>query len=338
MMRSCEARAFRIVEQSGVGEARRAAVTLARRAGFGEVGCGRVALVVTEAATNVVRHGGGGEVLVSQVEGPGGSVGLEVQALDEGRGMADPAACLCDGYSSAGSRGEGLGAIGRLSSGFDLFSHPRQGTAVLCRLWADPAPPARADVELGAVSLPHPAETARGDGWAAMAVEGRFILLVADGLGHGPQAASAARLAEDVLAREWRQSPAAVLQSVHEALRATRGAAVAVAEVMTEERRVRFAGLGNVVARIESQLASRVLVSLPGTAGHQARQVQEFAYPWPDRAMLVVHTDGLATRWKLDQYPGLAGHLPGLAAGVLYRDHRRGKDDVTVVVMREAFR
>ena len=39
--------------------------------------------------------------------------------------------------------------------------------------------------------------------------------------------------------------------------------------------------------------------------------------------------------WSLDDYPGLAGRDPSLLAGVLYRDHDRGRDDVTVVALRE---
>ncbi|HET6436577.1 MAG TPA: SpoIIE family protein phosphatase [Anaeromyxobacter sp.] len=334
MMRSGEARVFRVEEESGVGEARRAAVTLARVSGFDEVGCGRVAIVVTEAARNLVRHGGGGEVLVTCIVAEGGTTGLDIHALDHGTGMGDLQQCLQDGYSSVGSAGEGLGAIARLSAGFDLFSRPRQGTALLSRLWAG-EPPLRQALEVGAVSVPYPGEMVRGDGWAVVAGEGRLLAMVADGIGHGPQAAAAARLAEGILVGEWRRSPGEILTAAHAALRPTRGAALAVTEVVPGRHRVRFAGLGNVTARIEDRGQSRLLVSLPGTAGHEARTVREFEYPWPAHALLVMHTDGLATRWGLDQYPGVATRLPGLAAGLLYRDHRRGKDDVTVLVARE---
>jgi hypothetical protein len=51
--------------------------------------------------------------------------------------------------------------------------------------------------------------------------------------------------------------------------------------------------------------------------------------------LLVMHSDGLATHWNLDQYPGLVGRRPSLIAGVLYRDFARGRDDVTVVVAKK---
>jgi hypothetical protein len=47
-----------------------------------------------------------------------------------------------------------------------------------------------------------------------------------------------------------------------------------------------------------------------------------------------MHSDGLATRWPIERYPGLPSRHPALVAGVLYRDWSRGHDDVTVVVAR----
>ncbi|SAK57010.1 hypothetical protein AWB76_02388 [Caballeronia temeraria] len=48
-----------------------------------------------------------------------------------------------------------------------------------------------------------------------------------------------------------------------------------------------------------------------------------------------MHSDGLNTRWELSRYPGLSMRHPSLIAAVLYRDHARGDDDVTVLVARE---
>ena len=67
----------------------------------------------------------------------------------------------------------------------------------------------------------------------------------------------------------------------------------------------------------------------------QLRRIQEFSYPWPSGALLVMHSDGLNTSWDVRGQPGLATRHPSLVAGVLYRDHARGTDDVTVAVARE---
>ena len=90
-----------------VGLRRRAGAASKRRnaAGFGATEAGKVAIVATELATNLIKHGGGGEILVATYEEPGSS-GIELIALDRGRGIADLAGCLADGYSSAGTLGQ----------------------------------------------------------------------------------------------------------------------------------------------------------------------------------------------------------------------------------------
>ena len=92
--------------------------------------------------------------------------------------------------------------------------------------------------------------------------------------------------------------------------------------------------MGNIVARVEASSANRNLVSYNGTVGHTLRKVQEFAFPWPINSLLVMHSDGLGTHWDLAAYPGLTTRHPALIAAVLYRDYDRGRDDVSVVVIR----
>src|SRR5436853_5031629 len=102
-----------VSEASQVAEARRAAASLAQKTGMDETVAGKLAIVVTEAATNLVKHGGGGSILLSAHERRGAS-GVEMLAIDKGPGMADIHRCAGDGYSTAGSPGNGLGAIARL--------------------------------------------------------------------------------------------------------------------------------------------------------------------------------------------------------------------------------
>jgi hypothetical protein len=251
--------------------------------------------------------------------------------------MADLGRCMRDGYSTTGTRGTGLGAIARLSSGFELHSAPNAGTAVLAQLWArSPEPDGPGGgVEVGVVSRPHPAEQVCGDAWAVEQASGRVQFVVADGLGHGPAAAAAARETVRIFRDNVRRTPAEILQTIHATLRSTRGAAVLVVQIDLVGRQVCCAGVGNISGSIVSASASRSLVSHNGTMGHAVRKVQEFLYPFPRGSLLVLHSDGLATSWRLDQYPGLAVHAPVLIAGVLYRDFKRGRDDVTVLAARE---
>jgi hypothetical protein len=71
-----------------------------------------------------------------------------------------------------------------------------------------------------------------------------------------------------------------------------------------------------------------------GTVGHSVAKLQQFSYPWEAGSLLIMHSDGLGTRWHVEQYPGLASRHPALMAGVLFRDFCRRRDDATILVTR----
>jgi anti-sigma regulatory factor (Ser/Thr protein kinase) len=336
--------ALALSDVSQIGESRRAVTALAQRLGFDETGCGEAALVVSEAAGNVLKHAGHGEMLTRVIECDD-FVGLELLFLDKGPGMSDPARCIRDGFSTKGTAGIGLGALVRVSDFFDLHSLPYLGTAVLIRLWSlsgrakGPSSGSYAGVsgslQIGAIHLAKPGEEVCGDGWAVEHQPDRCRLIVTDGLGHGPLAADVSREAVRVFREHVDLPPSEIIQRMHLALKHTRGAAVGLADVALATRNLRFAGVGNIAGTIFAGGNSQSIVSHNGTVGHEMRKVQEFEYPFPKDAVLVLHSDGLATNWRLDRYAGLATRDPGLIAGILYRDFKRGRDDVTVLAARE---
>jgi anti-sigma regulatory factor (Ser/Thr protein kinase) len=322
-----------VADESGAGEVRRHATALARRLAFDENDVGRAGIVATELATNLVKHGQGGEVLLRVLEGPGGR-GLGLLALDRGPGFASAAQVLRDGFSSTGTPGTGLGAIRRLSTVFDAYSVPGGGAAILSTIWPGAVETA-GDLVAGGINVPYPGETVSGDAWTVHLTRGRAAVILADGLGHGSAAAEAAALAVSIFRQHVHEAPAHTIERVHDALRPTRGAAVGIAELDRAQGVLRFAGIGNIAGTILNDGASRSVVSHHGTAGHDAKKIQEFCYAWPRGAMLVMHSDGLVSHWTLDRYPGLANHDPTLVAGVLYRDFQRSRDDTSVIVLRD---
>jgi anti-sigma regulatory factor (Ser/Thr protein kinase) len=329
-------RAIEVKDASQVAEARRAAVGLAQAHGFGEADAGRVAIVATELATNMLKHGNGGVLLVGGYDDPTGS-GIECLALDKGDGMANVAASLRDGYSTAGSPGTGLGAVVRGSHASDIYSMPGAGTAVLARLASGQPERARLPVQPdhGAVSVAMAGEDACGDGWCWKRHADGNTAMVADGLGHGPFAAEAAHAAARSFAASGDVPPSGMLVAMHAALRPTRGAAIGIARIDENARQIVFAGVGNIAATVigRDDKVQR-MVSNNGTIGHVARHMRDFTYPFDGEALVILASDGLGTNWRLDAYPGLFAHHPTLIAGVLYRDFNRGRDDVTVFVAR----
>jgi anti-sigma regulatory factor (Ser/Thr protein kinase) len=322
-------------DSSQVGQARRKAVAMASALGFGELKQGQLGIIVTEAAKNIAAHTQQGEIVLSPWQFQGAS-GIDVLAIDSGKGIADIGRCLEDGFSTAGTPGEGLGAMSRLSSALQIYSQPGHGTVLFARVVQKSASTevAANDYALGAVSVPVAGETACGDAWSAVYTSGRSIYIVADGLGHGPAAAEASAEAVRIFTESAHLSPARILADTHGALAKTRGAAVSIAEIDHTKGLLNYAGVGNVAGAILQGSKTRSMISMNGTLGHTIGRIQQFAYPWEKTSSLIMHSDGLATRWNVDQYPGLAGRSPALIAGVLYRDFCRKRDDVTILITR----
>jgi serine phosphatase RsbU (regulator of sigma subunit) len=181
-----------------------------------------------------------------------------------------------------------------------------------------------------------PSEEVAGDAWALSTDGDRVGVMVADGLGHGPQAREAALPAIALMQDAALRSPKAILEAAHGALRATRGAAVAVAELDLARNRLSFAGIGNIAAHYFSEGRRRQIMSHNGIVGNNMRRVQEFSFDWTADAMLILHSDGLLTQWDIAPYEGLEHRHPALIAAILIRDFSRKRDDVTVVVLQRS--
>lgn len=318
-----------VTDSSGIAAVRRAGNTLAGTLGFNETVAGKAALVITEAATNVLKHAGSGDILLRPLE-RAGTLGMEILAVDKGPGFANLDLAMRDGMSTAGSYGVGLGAMQRVANEFDLYTDRNHGTVLRMAVWATAAPSTPWTV--GAVCLPLPSEHACGDAWGTACRNTELLLMVADGLGHGPEAARASQAAVALVDAQALFAPEAMLQHAHAALRGTRGAALAVACLNLAEGTLRFAGIGNISVSLHAASTSKHLVSHNGIVGSNMRKVQEFQLDFGDDDILIMHSDGLTTRWDLERYPGLLRHHPSLIAAVLYRDYARHRDDVSVVV------
>jgi anti-sigma regulatory factor (Ser/Thr protein kinase) len=322
-------------DSSSTAEARRAGARMANALGLNETKAGEAAIVIVEAARNAVIYGGGGQLMLSGTKSKY-ETRLDILALDKGPGIADLTRALQDGYSTGGTPGTGLGAIRRIADVFDVFSNAK-GTALFARI-AQPetSPEHKYSMEFAGLTVPVSGETACGDNMTWDLNADRCIVLVADGLGHGPLAAEAADEAVRIFRAHSEEAPASIITRIHDALKKTRGAAAAIAEIRPQSGTLIYAGVGNISGSILSNTLSRSLVSHNGTLGHVMARVQEFKVEWPRDGILVMHSDGLLSRWDLTGYAGILARQPALIAGVLLRDFRRERDDSSVLVMKGA--
>lgn len=325
--------ALNIADSSRIAEARRRALQCAAQAGFDEVKAGRFAIVVSEAASNLHKHAGGGELIINFIQ-RGDIGGLEVFALDRGHGMENVHQSMRDGHSTAGTAGTGLGAIQCQSDEFDIFSLPGKGTAVWARIWSQDAAAAKAPaISIDGISIPIQGETVCGDGWLSKSESQGTLILVSDGLGHGPLAAAATVEAKRIFMQQSNRTPSQMLEDIHRGIRGTRGAAIAIARLDEENSRIDYCGIGNISGVIFAEKV-HYMISHSGTVGHTATRFQSFTYAWPDDAIVLMFSDGLLTRLALNGYAGLARRNTALISGLVYRDFKRGRDDATVVTIR----
>jgi anti-sigma regulatory factor (Ser/Thr protein kinase) len=325
---------YLVEDRSAPGQVRRAVVALAERLGFGETRRSEVAVAATELATNLHNHAVAG-ALAMRVRRAGAQAAVELVVVDSGPGIADVGAVMADGHSTAGTLGVGLGAVDRLASRCHLHSVVDRGTVVVATFWPSTAAPPPGPEHLDGITRPINGESVCGDAWAWHVADGVTTVLLADGLGHGPLAATAAQRAVAAFDEMTDREPTAVLAVVDRALGGTRGAAVSVAAVDTTAGRVRFCGVGNVAGWTDDGTRRRQMVTFPGIVGQNRRKtIRHLDYDLAAGDLVVLHSDGLTNKWALDDYAGLRGQAPLVIAASLLRDAGLRHDDASVVVVR----
>jgi anti-sigma regulatory factor (Ser/Thr protein kinase) len=328
-------------DESQIGAARRAANMLGLARGLGVDALGRLAIVVTEAATNVIRHSQHG-VLVLRALHASDVPAVEMLALDKGPGIPDVGRAMADGYSTIGTAGDGLGGMRRLADVFEVHSQRELGTAVLARVFDGPRaqePRERAatlDDRFGVVCLPLSGQRECGDAWRVAADPFRVVVMIVDGLGHGAGAAGVSASVVERFPAVAHVPPASALSRFDAALRGTRGAALSFAVLDEASHTVQFSGVGNVDGRVLFTGPGKPgshLMPQNGIVGHTMPTLRAMSVPFPDSARLVMHSDGISARWRPETYAGLETAHPALVAGLIYRDFARKNDDATILVL-----
>jgi anti-sigma regulatory factor (Ser/Thr protein kinase) len=332
---------FAVAHLSEVSAARRYGQQLADALQFDEVRSGRVAILITEVATNIIKHAGEGVLHIMQSKVNLGDVhalhAIDVLALDKGPGMLNMAMSFEDGVSTSGTSGNGLGALRRLSDEFDAYTMHAKGSVFFMRVWQHDAPaviPQPARLQFGGLCQPIAGEEVSGDAWVIQTSQSQSAWAVCDGLGHGEHAAMASRLAVNLLQERPELGATAYVSAADDVLHSTRGAALAVCTADVAREQIQFAGIGNISACVTDGKQRKQLLSHNGIVGSNVRKIQQFDADFAKGSLSIMHSDGINTNWNLDDYPGLFDCHPNVIAGVLLRDFERGRDDASVLVVR----
>lgn len=335
---------FLVPDKSYSSMVKRDITRLTEGYGFSAADTGKVNIVISEMVSNLAKHASkGGELLVKPIGSP--VSGIEILCLDSGPGMADHVRMQQDGFSTYGSAGEGLGAIKRQSDEFDLYSQQGVGTVVLSRIYKSGKQKEQAinssQYEVGYVLVPKPKETLCGDGLALVLRGPDLYLLALDGLGHGSNANEASKQAAQLFLASPATAPAEALRHIHANIRHTRGAVGFIASISGSTHSINYCGIGNIAGRLFSPeniaagASSTSIVSYNGILGHNVpNTLHDRQLDWERGKMLVLHSDGLKSRWDMAKLPQLNRHLVTTIAAVLYKTNSRQTDDTLVIVCK----
>jgi anti-sigma regulatory factor (Ser/Thr protein kinase) len=332
---------FAVPDRSYASLTKKDITRLAESFALPEAAIGRINIIVSEMLTNLEKHTtNGGEVLVKAIGKP--IRGIEIICMDNGPGMSDPDRMLEDGISTYGSSGQGLGAIKRQADEFDLYSQPKVGTVILARVYKSAkSKQVNAALDIGNIMVAKPKEVDCGDGYAVISHERGAYLLALDGLGHGTHAQEASQLAVKTYCEDPTPDPVIALRSIHANIRRTRGAVGFAASLDCSKNTFTYCGIGNIAGKLFSpdytmgNLQYKNIISYNGILGHNVPgSFNNQTLEWSRGKVLVVHSDGLKSRWDLSRYPNLHKHLSSTIAAVLYKDHSRQTDDTLVLVCK----
>ena len=331
-------RLFALPDRTYQGMVRSELRKLAETAGFKGHRLGEIEIIIAEITSNLVKYAKKNPFILARIIQEDGG-GIEMIAIDQGPGMRMPAKMMEDGHSTQKTLGQGLGAIRRLSNVFDLYSMAGWGTILLSKSFIEKGYKAATNIfTVDAVCVAKKDQVVCGDAWSVRRESKKLKIAMIDGLGHGSSAHTAALLAVETLDQHPKNQPTEELREIHEALKKTRGAVITIAHIDHLNHQMHYSGVGNISMKMVSTLNAKGCFSYNGIVGHilpaslnnHTLQINE------KMDMLVMHSDGINSRWDLQKYPGLLQHHPAVICATIYKDHDRGNDDSTILVAKFA--
>ena len=310
---------------------------IAAKAGFTENKVGEIDIVVAEMVSNLIKHGSGGKLLVKLVKEQGID-GIEILSIDDGQGIADVNRMMADGMSTTNTLGHGLGAIKRLSNVFQVYSLKDWGTIFLSRIFKEELPYLKKTNEIRSVVVPKPGEEKCGDAFYCKVGSDSVRLFLGDGLGHGAEAEQAVNSAIQAFKLCREESAADILREMHRSVRKTRGLVGTAALYSKTEKRWRICGVGNIATRLVNGIEIKSNLAYNGIIGHNIpTSMKDHEIDAENAQVLVLCSDGIKTKWDLLKYPGVLKHDLSILAAVIFKDHARHNDDMSVVAVRLNF-
>jgi len=325
---------YKVDDRSYIAFVKREIHNLVHNAGFSTLRLGEIDIIISELTSNLIKYGGSGELLY-RIASEKEAVFFEIFCIDNGPGISNISKMMKDGNSSSNSLGQGLGAINRLSDFFQIYSMGSWGTVLYSRVYQDPRKIITRlhDVDFGTAQICAPGEQVCGDGYYVKeTVHGKQIF-VGDGLGHGAKANEAVQEAITAFKSCTENEPVEILRFMHQSVKKTRGLVATIACIDNRNKEWKICGIGNISTRLYSGMVCKNYTSYNGIVGHNIpRTLNSSVIPLEKHQTIIMHSDGIRTRWNINELPSLLKYDPYVIATAIYKDNARGNDDMTVLV------
>ena len=308
------------------------------RCNFTEKQRGEIDIIVSELSSNLVKHAGSGELLYRAFNADDQEAVFEIVSIDHGPGIADPVKMMKDGMSTTSTLGQGLGAMNRLSSTFQLYSLPDWGTILYSRYRTkDDKYKKKEGIDLNVRTLcvNKANEPVSGDGYLVKKTASSVQIFFGDGLGHGEHAHGAVAKAAECFSQCKHDDPVEILREIHECVRRSRGLVASVAILDLARNVWKLCGVGNIMTRLYTGISYKNYMSYNGTLGlNIPNSLKESIFEVEKNQHLIMNSDGIRSRWDLGKYPSIFKYDGALVAAAVYKDFTRRNDDASILIAK----
>lgn len=326
---------YKIDDRSLIAFIKREIHNLALQLGFTPHRAAETDIIVAELTSNLIKYANGGELLYrSHLDN--GYNEIEIYCLDKGVGFENVSKIMNDGYSTSNTLGHGLGSIKRLSNEFQIYSMKNWGCVQyvrICEKSEIELPPVKSGISYDAIAVNYPGEKTCGDGYHIKHSNRGFQIFVGDGLGHGESAAEAVQNAIKIFKQSVESEPAEIIRDIHSRVKKTRGLVGTIASVDYKSETWNICGVGNINTRIYNGLENKTYTPYNGIIGHNIpRTLNSTIVPYRKHQIIIMHSDGLRTRWNLNDMNSILKQSSSIIASAIYKENVRGTDDATILV------
>jgi negative regulator of sigma-B (phosphoserine phosphatase) len=191
-------------------------------------------------------------------------------------------------------------------------------------------------LEYGVAKFVLPGQDESGDHHLICCIRSGILIAAIDGIGHGEEAANAAKAAAYTLKSSAGEPIISLVERCHEKLRATRGVVLSLAFIDPAHAMMTWLGVGNVQgvlmrADAKNGNVQESLLLRAGVVGSQLPAIQATALPIAQGDTLFFATDGVRSDFSATLS---ARENPQRAADRILEHYGTGTDDALVLVVR----